>query len=130
MTWQKQRNGKNNISGLSKNPKFDNARRLRGIYFIDPADAEFEENSEKYAEKVGSSDARSNALQDQGRKYKETGRTPDAQKTKYACIVETDEPTRKRMEGTLHKDHKDHIAGKGINSLNHFKSPAPIYSSA
>ena len=24
------------------------------------------------------------------------------------------------MEGTLHKDHEDHIAGKGINSLNHY----------
>ena len=30
-------------SGLSKNPKLGNARRLRGIYFIDPADAEFKE---------------------------------------------------------------------------------------
>ena len=26
----------------------------------------------------------------------------------------------KRLEGTLHKDHQDHIAGKGINSLNHY----------
>ena len=26
----------------------------------------------------------------------------------------------KRLEGTLHKDHKDHIAGKGIHSLNHY----------
>ena len=24
------------------------------------------------------------------------------------------------MEGTLHQDHEDHIAGKGINSLNHY----------
>ena len=24
------------------------------------------------------------------------------------------------MEGTLHKDHEDHIAEKGINSLNHY----------
>ena len=24
------------------------------------------------------------------------------------------------MERTLHKDHEDHIAGKGINSLNHY----------
>ena len=54
------------------------------------------------------------------RKYKETCRTPDTRKTKYACIVEADESTRKRLEGTLHKDHEDHIAGKGINSLNHY----------
>ena len=24
------------------------------------------------------------------------------------------------MEGTLHKDHEDHVAGKGIKSLNHY----------
>ena len=29
---------------------------------------------------------------------------------KYACIVEADESTRKRLEGSLHKD-QDHIAG-------------------
>ena len=40
--------------------------------------------------------------------------------TEYACIVEADESTRKRMEGTLHNYHEDHIAGKGINSLSHY----------
>ena len=24
------------------------------------------------------------------------------------------------MEGTLHKGHEDHIAGKGMNSMNHY----------
>ena len=24
------------------------------------------------------------------------------------------------MEGTVHKNHKDHMAGKGINSLSHY----------
>ena len=38
----------------------------------------------------------------------------------HACIVEADESTRKRLEGTPHKDHEDYIAGKGINSLNHY----------
>ena len=55
-----------------------------------------------------------------GRTYKETCRNPVASKTKCACIVEADESTRKRSEGTLHKDHEDYIAGKGIKSLNHF----------
>ena len=31
-----------------------------------------------------------------------------------------DESTRKSLEGALHKDHEDHIAWKGINSLNHY----------
>ena len=70
-------------------------------------------------EKVGSSDGSSHALQDQKMQAR---RKPCSfsgiRKTKYACIVEADESTRKRLEGTLHKDHEDHIAGEGINSLN------------
>ena len=50
----------------------------------------------------------------------ETCSSSGIRKTKYACIVEADESTRKRLEGTLHKDHEDHIAGKGINSLSHY----------
>ena len=42
-------------------------------------------------------------------------------KTKYACVVEADEFARKRLEGTPHDDDDEgHIAGKGINSLNHY----------
>ena len=47
-------------------------------------------------------------------------RTRELVETEYACIVEADGSARKRLEGTLHKDHEDHIAGKGINSLNHY----------
>ena len=50
----------------------------------------------------------------------ETCSSSGTRKTKCACIVEADESSRKRFEGTLHKDHEDHIAGKGINSLNHY----------
>ena len=50
----------------------------------------------------------------------ETCSSSGIHKTKYACILEADESTRKRLEGTLHKDHEDHIAGKGINSLSHY----------
>ena len=39
---------------------------------------------------------------------------------KYARIVDANESTRKGLEGTLHTDHEDHIAGKGIKSLNHY----------
>ena len=41
-TWQKQRNETKNNSGVEKQ-ELDNARRMRGIYFIDPADAGFKE---------------------------------------------------------------------------------------
>ena len=93
---------------------------MRGIYFIDPADAEFKKTIEKIAERVVSSDASSCALQDRRRTYRETWSTSGTRKTKYACIVQADESTRKRLEGTLHNDHEDNIAGKGINSLIHY----------
>ena len=44
--------------------------------------------------------------------YREKCNVLDNCETKYACIVEADDSTRKRMEGTLHKGHEDHIAGR------------------
>ena len=41
-------------------------------------------------------------------------------KTKHACIVEARESTRQRLELPLPKDHEDHIAGKGYNSMTHY----------
>ena len=55
-----------------------------------------------------------------GREYRETCSASATRKTKYACIVEADESTRKRLGGTSNKDHEDHIAGKGTNSLSHY----------
>ena len=42
-------------------------------------------------------------------------------KTKLACILDADESTRFRMESSLPNHHEDHIAGKGDNSLQHYK---------
>ena len=53
-------------------------------------------------------------------KYGETYSSSGSRKTKYSYIVEADESTRKRLEGTLHKDHEDHSAGKGTNSLTYY----------
>ena len=47
-----------------------------------------------------------------GRKYRETCCTSDTRKTKYVCIVEGDESTRKRLEGTIHKDQKTTLQEK------------------
>ena len=49
--------------GLSQKPKLDDATRLPGTYFIDPAGAESKETIVENAKNVGSSDASSNALQ-------------------------------------------------------------------
>ena len=114
----------------TEKPKLDKAGKLRGIYFIDPADAGVPGHfPKKCAKKVGSSDASSNALQDQ-RCERETCRTPDARKTKYACIVEADESTRTRLEDSLHKDHEDHIAGKKNQLIETLRSRAQIESHA
>ena len=103
-----------------ENPKLDNAGRLRGVYFIDPADAEFKETIQNARRKLEFPMPAAMSCKTKGGKYRETCGTSDALKTKYACVVEADESTRKRLEGTLHKDHEDHVGGKGINSLNHY----------
>ena len=46
-------------------PKLDNARSFRGIYFIDPEDAEVRETMKKRADKAGSPNGNSYALHDQ-----------------------------------------------------------------
>ena len=50
----------------------------------------------------------------------ETCRNIGKHKTKCACIVDADESMRMGLEGVPCRYHEDHIAAKGINSLNHF----------
>ena len=103
-------------------PKLDNARRLRGIYFIDPKDGEFKDIMKNVDRKIGIPMAvailcKTPLCQSSW----ETCRNIGKHKTKYACIVEGDESMRIRMEGAPHRYHEDHIAGKGMNSLSHYK---------
>ena len=41
-------------------------------------------------------------------------------KTKHGINVETHESTRKRLESTPPRNHEDHIAEKGFNSISHY----------
>ena len=41
-------------------------------------------------------------------------------KSKLACILGANEPTRMRMGNSGPHHHEDHIAGKGDNSLQHY----------
>ena len=41
-------------------------------------------------------------------------------KSKLACILETNDSTRLRMEESPPNHHEDHVAGKGDNSLQHY----------
>ena len=47
-----------------KKPKLDNARRLRGIYFVDPEDKEFKETIQECSQEIGNTNGSRYALQD------------------------------------------------------------------
>ena len=94
----------------------ENARKLRGIYFIDLEDKEFKETIKNARKKLETSVAPAvpckilkNCGSDGSNKIK----------AKLACILEADESTRMRVGESLPNHHEDHIAGKGDNSLQH-----------
>ena len=95
----------------------DNARKLRGIYFIDPEDKEFKETIKNARKKLETSVAP--AMPCKIMKNCGTGGS-DKNKTKLACILEANESTRMRMGNSEPSNHEDHIAGKGANSLQHY----------
>ena len=95
----------------------DNARKLRGIYFIDPEDKEFKETIKNARKKLETSVAPAMPCKiikncGSGGSHKN--------KTKLACILEANESTRMRMGNSEPSNHEDHIAGKGENSLQHY----------
>ena len=97
-------------------PKLDNARRFRGIYFIDLEDEEFKFTMESARGKLEILMPAMPCKTSLCRSSRETCRSIGEHKTKYACIVEADECMRIRMEAAPHRCHEDHIAGKGMNS--------------
>ena len=95
----------------------ENARKLRGIYFIDPADKEFTETIKNARKKLETSVAP--AMPCKIMKNCRSG-VSNKSKTKLACILEADESTRMRMGNSIPHHHEDHIAGKGEISLQHY----------
>ena len=95
-------------------PRLDNARRLCGIYFIDLDDEEFKDIMKNARRKLEIPMPAAMPCKLQREKYRKTCRTVEEHKTEYACIVEADECMRKCMEGCLHKNHEDPVAGKGM----------------
>ena len=96
----------------------ENARKLRGIYFIDPEDTEFEETIKNARKKLETSVAP--AVPCEIAKKKSGSGASNKIQTKLACILEADESTRMRMGNSIPHNHEDHIAGKGENSLQHY----------
>ena len=73
----------------------DNARKLRGIYFIDPEDKEFKETIKNARKKLETSV--SPAMPCKFMKKKCGSGASNKIKTKLACILEADESKRLRM---------------------------------
>ena len=102
-------------------PKLENARRLRGIYFIDLEDKEVKETVQNAGKKLETPMAP--AVPCKTSKNSQHGATRGKSndfKSKFACILEVSESSRMRMEESLPNYHEDHIAGKGDNSLQHY----------
>ena len=122
--WEKMRKNaklKEQQKWSHEKPQLDNARKLRGTYFIDPEDKEFKEtikNAHKKLETPVPSAMPGNISKNNQNCGK--GGKSNKIKTKLACILEASESTRLRMGDSLPNHHEDHIAGKGDNSLPHY----------
>ena len=85
-------------------PKIDNARQIRGIFFIE-SDEEFKHTMKNARGKI---EIPMPAALPCKTPYRGIGKG----ETKYACIVEADESTRNRLEGVPYRYHEDHITAK------------------
>ena len=101
-------------------PKLDSARRLRGVCFVDPADKDFKDIMKNVRRKEEMLMPAAIICKLQRDTDRETCRTVEEPKTKYACIVQADESLRNRMEGYFFtRIMKIALHGKGLNSLSH-----------
>ena len=82
-------------------PKLDNAnaRKLRGIHFTDAADEEFKEILKNARRKLEVPMPAAMPCKTRREEYSKNCSVTENCKTKFACVVEADESTRKRMEG-------------------------------
>ena len=102
-------------------PKLDNARKLQGIYFIDPEEKEFKETIKNARKKLETPVAPAMPCKtSKNSQHVVTSGISNEIKSKLACILEASESTRLRMGESLPNHHEDHVAGKGDNSLQHY----------
>ena len=101
-------------------PKLENARQLRGIFFMEPNDEEFKLTMKAGRRKLEVPMPAAMPCKIPIKSSGETHRNIGKRKTKYACVVDADERTRPRLEGAGHKPHQDHITAKRMNSITHY----------
>ena len=105
----------------------ENARKLRGIYFIDPEDKVYKETIKNARKKLETSVA----LAVPCKIMKNCGSGGFIKiKTRLACILEADESTRMRMGNSIPHHHEDHIAGKRSKIITALQLGSQIYSYA
>ena len=99
----------------------ENARKLRGIYFIDPEDTEFKETIKNARKKLETpvAPAMPCKISKNNQNLVTRGKSNEIG-SKLPCIMEADESTRMRMGNSIPHHHEDHIAGKVENSLQHY----------
>ena len=107
--------------------KLENARRLRGIYFIDPEDKEFKETIENARKKLETPMAPSMPCKT-SKKCKHGVARGKTNEFKSKLILEASELTRLRMDESLPNHHEDHIAGKGEQFTATLQFGTRIYS--
>ena len=96
------------------------ARKLRGIYFIDPEDKEFKGDHQECSQEIGNTSGPAMPCKiSKNNKNCGNGETNEV-KSKLACILEASESTKLRTGESLPNHHEDHFAGKGDNSLQHY----------
>ena len=98
----------------------DNARKLRGIYFIDPEDTEFKETIKNARKKLETPVAPGMPCKFMKSNKNCGSGASNKIKTKLACSLEASESTRLRLGESLPNHHEDHIAGRRNNSLQHY----------
>ena len=106
---------------LHEQPKLHNARKLRGIYFIDREDKEIKETIKNARKKLETPMVPAMPCKtNKNNQNCGNGDKPNNIKSKLACILEAGESTRLRVGESLPNHHEDHIAGKGDNSYQHY----------
>ena len=111
-------------------PKLDNARQMRGIFFIEPEDEEFKHTMKNARRKLEIPMPPAMPCKTPANGRRESCRSIGKHKTKYVCIVDADESIRIGLDCVPHRYHEDHIAAKGINSLNRYNFSTEVHSDA
>ena len=109
-----------------EDPKLDNVRKLRGIYFLDPDDREYSEILKNAV--ANWQDLWLPRCHSEGGAKQHPNITDVMQnngnekefKTTCDCAVESFESTRHRAESLQSRNHEDHTAGKGFTSMTHY----------